>query len=45
MLATAAVQFAWQTATLDIDAPMNCLQRFKSNRDAGLMIFLGALLG
>lgn len=45
MLAAAAVQFAWQVAMLDIDDPMNCLERFKSNRDAGLMIFLGALLG
>ena len=45
MLAAAAVQFAWQVGTLDIDAPRNCLARFKSNRDVGLMIFLGALLG
>lgn len=45
MLAAAAVQFAWQVGTLDIDEPKNCLERFKSNRDAGLMIFLGALLG
>lgn len=45
MLAAAAMQFAWQVSTLDIDNPKNCLERFKSNRDAGLMIFLGALLG
>lgn len=45
MLAAAAMQFAWQVGTLDIDAPGNCLARFKSNRDAGLMIFLGTLLG
>lgn len=45
MLGAAAVQFAWQVGTLEIDAPKNCLARFKSNRDAGLMIFLGALLG
>lgn len=45
MLAAAAAQFAWQVGTLDIDEPKNCLERFKSNRDAGLMIFLGALLG
>jgi len=45
MLAAAALQFVWQVATLDIDAPKNCLTRFKSNRDVGLMIFLGALLG
>jgi 4-hydroxybenzoate polyprenyltransferase len=45
MLGATAVQFAWQVATLDIDDPKNCLARFKSNRDVGLMIFLGALLG
>ncbi len=45
MLGAAGVQFAWQVGTLDIDAPKNCLARFKSNRDVGLMIFLGALLG
>jgi len=45
MLAAAALQFVWQVVTLDIDAPKNCLTRFKSNRDVGLMIFLGALLG
>lgn len=45
MLGAAAAQFIWQVATLDIDKPKNCLARFKSNRDVGLMIFLGALLG
>jgi len=45
MLAAAAMQFAWQVGTLDIDAPDNCRARFLSNRDAGLMIFLGTLLG
>ncbi len=45
MLGATAVQFVWQVATLDIDDPRNCLDRFKSNRDVGLMIFLGALLG
>lgn len=45
MLTVAALQFIWQVATLDIDEPVNCLTRFKSNRDVGLIIFLGALLG
>jgi len=45
MLGAAALQFVWQVGTLDIDDPKNCLARFKSNRDVGLMIFLGALLG
>lgn len=44
-LGIAALHFAWQVATLDIDDPMNCLTRFKSNRDAGLIVFLGILLG
>lgn len=38
-------QFIWQTVTLDINDPDNCLTRFKSNRDAGLIIFIGCLLG
>ena len=45
MLATIATQFAWQVTTLNIDDPKNCLERFKSNRDVGLMLFLGTLLG
>lgn len=40
-----AGQFIWQVSTLDIDDPDNCLARFKSNRDAGLIIFIGCLLG
>lgn len=44
-LALVAAQFIWQVVTLDIDDPDNCLARFKSNRDAGLIIFIGCLLG
>jgi 4-hydroxybenzoate polyprenyltransferase len=44
-LALVAVQFIWQVRTLDIDDPDNCLARFKSNRDAGLVMFIGCLLG
>jgi 4-hydroxybenzoate polyprenyltransferase len=44
-LSVVAVQFIWQVRTLDIDDPDNCLARFKSNRDAGLIIFIGCLLG
>ena len=36
--------FAWQVATADINDAANCIRRFKSNRDAGLILFLGALL-
>ena len=34
-----ALQLAWQVKTLDIDDPKNCLKRFKSNRDFGLILF------
>src|SRR5437016_4829400 len=34
---------AWQVARLDIDDPAHCLVLFKSNRDAGLILF-GAML-
>lgn len=45
LMAAAAAHFVWQVATLDIDDPANCLVRFKSNRDAGLIVFIGILLG
>lgn len=45
MVGVVGLQFIWQIATLKIDDPANCLTRFKSNRDVGLLIFLGALLG
>lgn len=44
-LTLVAGQFIWQVRTLDIDDPDNCLTRFKSNRDAGLILFIGCLLG
>jgi 4-hydroxybenzoate polyprenyltransferase len=43
MLAPVALHFAWQVATLDTEAPFNCLARFKSNRDAGLLLLLAIL--
>jgi 4-hydroxybenzoate polyprenyltransferase len=42
-MAAAAAQLAWQVATLDIDDPANCLKRFRSNRDFGVIVF-GAIL-
>jgi 4-hydroxybenzoate polyprenyltransferase len=39
----AGAQLAWQVATLDIDYADNCLMRFRSNRDFGLIVF-GALV-
>lgn len=42
-VAAMAGHFIWQIVTLDIDDPRNCLARFKSNRNAGLLLFLGIL--
>ncbi len=39
-----AAHLAWQTVRLDIADPDNCLAVFKSNRDAGLILFFGLLL-
>ena len=35
---------SWQIRRLDIDDPVNCLIVFKSNRDAGLILFAGLVL-
>jgi 4-hydroxybenzoate polyprenyltransferase len=43
-LALIAAHFAWQIVTLDTDDSANCLARFKSNRDAGLILTLALLL-
>ena len=38
------VHVAGQIARLDISDPDNCLMLFKSDRDAGLILFAGLLL-
>ena len=43
-LAAVAAHFVWQISTLDTDRSDNCLARFKSNRDVGLILTLGLLL-
>jgi 4-hydroxybenzoate polyprenyltransferase len=43
-LAAFAAHLAWQIVRLDIDDPDDCLRLFKSNRDAGLILFAGMLL-
>jgi 4-hydroxybenzoate polyprenyltransferase len=43
-LATFAAHLAWQIMRLDIDDPEACLRLFKSNRDAGLILFAGMLV-
>ncbi len=42
-MAAFAAHLAWQVARLDIDDSAHCLRIFKSNRDAGLILF-GAML-
>ena len=48
-LAAFAAHLGWQILRLDIDDPVHCLVLFKSNRDAGLILFaaltLDALIG
>jgi 4-hydroxybenzoate polyprenyltransferase len=40
----AGAQLGWQVATLNIDDAENCLVRFRSNRDVGLLIFVAIAL-
>jgi len=42
-LAAFATHLVWQTARLDISDPALCLRIFRSNRDAGLLLFAGLL--
>jgi 4-hydroxybenzoate polyprenyltransferase len=44
-LGLAAVHLGWQIITLDIDNVKSCLQRFKSNKNFGLMIFAAIVAG
>jgi 4-hydroxybenzoate polyprenyltransferase len=43
-LAAFAAHLGWQLARLDIGDPDNCLAVFKSDRDAGLILFAGMVL-
>jgi 4-hydroxybenzoate polyprenyltransferase len=43
-LAAFAVHLAWQIARIDIADPESCLKMFRSNRDAGLILFAALLL-
>jgi 4-hydroxybenzoate polyprenyltransferase len=42
-LAAFVAQLVWQIAKLDISDPALCLRIFKTNRDAGLLLFAGLL--
>lgn len=44
-LALVALHFTWQIRTLDIDDPASCLQRFRSNREAGLLVLVTLVAG
>lgn len=44
LLGAAALHLTWQAATLDSDDTANCLARFKSNRDTGLLIAVAILI-
>ncbi|HJS61218.1 MAG TPA: 4-hydroxybenzoate octaprenyltransferase [Pseudolabrys sp.] len=39
-----AAHLAWQVSRLDIDDPAHCLALFKSNRDAGVILFAAMLV-
>jgi 4-hydroxybenzoate polyprenyltransferase len=39
-----AAHLSWQIKRLNIADPANCLAVFKSNRDAGLILFAGLVL-
>ena len=39
-----AAHLSWQIKRLDIDDPVNCLVVFKSNRDAGLILFAALVI-
>ncbi len=43
LLATAHLW--WQTATVKINEPKDCLAKFKSNREFGILVFLGIVAG
>jgi len=42
-LALGAFHLAWQTKTVNITDPRNCLAKFKSNRDFGLVVLTGII--
>jgi 4-hydroxybenzoate polyprenyltransferase len=44
-LAIAAGHLVWQIATIDFDDPRDCLAKFRSNRDFGLIVFAAIIAG
>jgi 4-hydroxybenzoate polyprenyltransferase len=45
VVAVYAAHFIWQARRLSLDDPAGALALFKSNRDAGLILFLGMMAG
>ncbi len=45
LLALAAAQLFWQADRVDIDAPADCLAKFKSNAWAGALVFAAIVAG
>jgi 4-hydroxybenzoate polyprenyltransferase len=43
-MVVAGAQLVWQMATLDIDDAENCLERFRSNRQFGLIVLVAIVL-
>jgi 4-hydroxybenzoate polyprenyltransferase len=43
-LAAFAAHLAWQIARIEIDNAQSCLRMFRSNRDAGLILFMSLVL-
>jgi 4-hydroxybenzoate polyprenyltransferase len=43
-LAAFAAHLAWQIARIELDDPESCLRVFRSNRDAGLILFVAPVL-
>ncbi|HYM29918.1 MAG TPA: 4-hydroxybenzoate octaprenyltransferase [Candidatus Cybelea sp.] len=44
MLSAVLAHFIWQVVSLRIDEPADCLAKFRSNRDAGLLVFAAIVI-
>ena len=44
-LAVAGLQLLWQVSRWQPDNPADCMRRFKSNRDFGLVVLVGLIAG
>ncbi len=44
-MTVAIAHLAWQAATVNLDAPKDCLAKFKANRDFGLILFVSLVAG